>query len=778
MNLIIERIKFMPKLFTKIYPIDSPLALLVPGSTLTCSERLTPRELEFLQEPKWHQAILFTEKNNNSDNKSINLNRKNIALHKIGYLFKLQSLKQENGISTFTIRIMDRIKVPKYSATAEYISGEYERYKLKNDLSMEGENSIITTIFLNLEISNRYKKKSPITTDKNGLNLKNLICELSKELSLSDTELYELIEADSLNEQALILLEHIDKDIVKNEVDKSSKKTEFIDMENPVQEQNLNYSQKIELKNLPAEAKKIAIEELSKISKMPTESREYISGATYLDFILELPWEDDEAKIISLKDAKAYLDAQHYGLADVKKRILEHIAVMVLRPEKKGANILLVGPPGVGKSTIAESIAKALSRPFEKISLGGVRDESILRGFLRTYVDSRWGGILESIRRAGTKDVVVMLDELEKTSDQNNHAISSALLEVLDPAQQNKFRDNYLNIPYDISQIMFIATANDITNIPAALLDRLEVIEVGSYTYEEKFNIAKNYLWKRILSNTGLDEKKICITDDALSSIITDFTNESGVRNLYQKLESVARFIASKIVTKEAKEATTICTKSLEEILGRKPLSISKLLPHHYTGIANGLSIYSSSGMLLPIEAVQTFGNGKLIFTGKIGDTMKESVQVALTALKCKLQMYSINFDAIDLHLHIPDASTLKDGPSAGCAIYTALASQLLGVSTERTTAMTGEITVTGAVLPVGAVEEKIRGAIRCGMKKVIIPNGNAQEVALLAEETKDIIDIIPVETVEELLRETLGAAPIALPHISASEYFEKLKVS
>jgi ATP-dependent Lon protease len=480
--------------------------------------------------------------------------------------------------------------------------------------------------------------------------------------------------------------------------------------------------------------------------------------------LVQLPWKREEAKAVNLEEARRILNQQHYGLEKVKERIIQHLAVMQLNKNKKGSIILLVGPPGTGKTSLGKSIAEALGREYIRLSLGGVRDESEIRGHRRTYVGAMPGRIIQSLKKAGHTNPVMVLDEVDKLMSGGFHGDpSSALLEVLDPEQNSTFTDHYLDLPYDLSDVFFIATANSLESIPLPLLDRMEVIPISSYTIEEKFHIGKDHLLSAVLEDHGIPKDQIVLEDAVLKKIISDYTMEAGVRGLKKQLAALARIAGERIVSKKSEGPFTIKEEDLEDLLGRRVSRHEKAQNDNPPGVVTGLAYTPVGGEILFIEATDMPGSGNVILTGKLGDVMKESARISLSLLKSRLPLNTFNFKEKDLHIHVPSGAVPKDGPSAGIALFTALASLVTGHKVDSRLAMTGETTLRGAVLPIGGLKEKLLGAQRAGIKKVLIPKDNLVDLKDVPEEIKEQLTIIPVETVEDVLKETLG---ISLPKL------------
>ncbi len=491
------------------------------------------------------------------------------------------------------------------------------------------------------------------------------------------------------------------------------------------------YRKKIEEKKLPEDAKKEALRELERLSRMNPSSAEYTVSSTYLDWITALPWNESTPDTLDIKKAREVLDEDHYGLDKPKKRIIEYLAVRKLKPDSKGPILCFVGPPGTGKTSLGHSIARALERKFVRISLGGVRDEAEIRGHRRTYIGALPGRVIQGLRRAESNNPVFMLDEIDKVGSDFRGDPSSALLEVLDPQQNNSFSDHYLDVPFDLSHVMFITTANILDTIPPALLDRLEVIELTGYTQEEKVKIAERYLIPRQLKENGLTAGQLSINTTALEGIIKGYTREAGVRNLEREIANVCRGVASEIAEEKIKEKT-ITPKDLHKYLGAVRIMTDFDARIAKPGIAIGLAWTPVGGDLLFIEATAMKGKKSLTLTGQLGDVMKESAAAALSFIRTNSKALGVApnfFEDLDIHIHVPAGAIPKDGPSAGVTMLTALTSLLTNRKIKKNLAMTGEITLRGAVLPVGGIKEKVLAAYRAGIKTIILPAWNKKDL-------------------------------------------------
>ena len=473
----------------------------------------------------------------------------------------------------------------------------------------------------------------------------------------------------------------------------------------------------------------------------------------YLETLVALPWKKEETSDIDLKKAAEILDENHYGLKKVKKRIIEQLAVMKLKGAQTGSILLFVGPPGTGKTSIGQSIARALGREYVRVSLGGVKDESDIRGHRRTYIGAMPGRIIDSLRKCSTSDPVMVLDEVDKLSQSYNGDPASALLEVLDPEQNANFTDHYLNVPYDLSDVLFVCTANSTDTIPEPLLNRMEVISFNGYTPTEKLEIAKRHLIPKSMETAGISRGKLKISDKAIDMIISEYTMESGVRGLKKRIDQICRATAVKIVSGEA-ESVSVTKNNLKEIMDTNPIHLKSVGDTAKPGVVTGLAWTSVGGTVLFIETMLTEGSGEIIITGRLGDVMKESARIAVSLVKNMYPDKAEMFKDHDLHIHVPDGATPKDGPSAGITLTTALSSLVTGIPVTPRAAMTGEVSLQGRVKPIGGLPEKLMAAHRAGVKKVFIPKDNIDDLRDVAEEVKESLEIIPVDEVEDVLKE------------------------
>lgn len=520
--------------------------------------------------------------------------------------------------------------------------------------------------------------------------------------------------------------------------------------------------ERIEASGMSTEAQQKALSELGKLKMMPPMSAEATVVRSYLDWLLTLPWKKRSKVRHNIGKAQEVLDADHYGLEKVKERILEYLAVQQRVRKLKGPILCLVGPPGVGKTSLGRSIAHATNRKFVRMSLGGVRDEAEIRGHRRTYIGSMPGKIVQKMVKTEVKNPLFLLDEIDKMNMDMRGDPASALLEVLDPEQNNNFSDHYLEVDYDLSEVMFVATANTM-NIPAPLLDRMEVIRLSGYTEDEKLNIAKNYLIPKQISANGLKADEIEITDESVLSIIRYYTREAGVRGLERELSKLCRKVVKTILLDKSRKTISIDSTNVSEFLGVQRYSYGKAEERPQIGYVNGLAWTEVGGELLNIEAVATAGKGKHLSTGRLGDVMQESIKAAITVVRSRAESLGLNHDfyeKVDLHIHAPEGATPKDGPSAGITICTAVVSVLTGIPVKADVAMTGEITLRGEVLPIGGLKEKLLAAHRGGIKTVIIPKENERDLQEIPNNVKENLSIFPVKWIDEVLELALSDSP------------------
>ena len=589
------------------------------------------------------------------------------------------------------------------------------------------------------------------------LETDNVADKLEKIYGMLEAEI-EILEVEGrIKKRVKRQMEKTQKDYYLNEQMRAIQKEmgEEDSIKNEIQE----ITKKLEEKKLTEEARKKIEKEIKKLKMMAPMSAESTVVRNYIDWVLALPWNEKKETTNSLKESEAILEEDHYGLKKVKERILEYLAVQILVAKKKGSILCLVGPPGVGKTSVAKSIARATNRDFVRLSLGGLRDEAEIRGHRRTYIGAMPGKIIQLLKKAGSNNPVFCLDEIDKLSSDFRGDPASALLEVLDPEQNFAFNDNYLEVDYDLSDVMFITTANVLQTIPAALQDRTEVIRIAGYTEPEKLKIAKKYLVSKEMEANGLKGQDITFSDGSLLSIIRSYTREAGVRNLQREVASVCRKVARKIVTDGARKIIKIASKSLEKYLGVPKFRFGETEGKDKVGLSVGLAWTEVGGELLSIESSVVRGMGKLILTGKLGDVMQESAQAALTYVRSRAGELGLDenfYKKLDIHVHVPEGAIPKDGPSAGIAIVSSITSSLLKKKVRSDLAMTGEITLRGRVLPVGGLKEKLLAAHRGNIKTVIIPMENERDMADIPGKVLKEIEIVFVENVDEVLQRAL----------------------
>ena len=608
-------------------------------------------------------------------------------------------------------------------------------------------------------------------------SISEIACAMSMWLPISNEEKYKLLEEDNLSKRIKkiedIMYEYMEIEEITNEAtNQQEKENKKIYREAAIKKQmnylqkeleelhpeNIselsNFEKKIKESEMNEEAEKEAYKILNRMKQETDHSPEYGMLYDYLDFITNLSWKKEKSQKIDLSKAEKILNKEHYGLKKVKKRIIEQIAVMTLKENVSGSILLFVGPPGTGKTSIGESIAKALGRKYIRVSLGGIKDEADIRGHRRTYIGAMPGRIMNGINKSGVSNPVMVLDEIDKLSSSYNGDPASALLEVLDPEQNNNFTDHYLNVPYDLSDVIFICTANTIDTIPEPLLNRMEVIEFNGYTPIEKFHIAKEHLLPKTEENIGLINKNIKITDGAIKRLIKDYTMESGVRSLKRVIDSLCREIAVKLI-KEKETNIEVTAKTTDNYLDINPIHHDHVLSLKNPGIVTGLAWTKAGGEILFIETLFTKGKGNIIITGRLGDVMKESVQIAVSLVKSMFKDKIRIFEENDLHIHVPEGAVPKDGPSAGITLTTAIASLVMNKKVDPKIAMTGEVSLRGNIMPIGGLNEKLMAAQRAGITKVFIPKDNIIDLKDISREVKDKIKIIPVSTIKDVLKQT-----------------------
>ncbi len=704
------------------------------------------------------------------------------AMYKTGNLLRILHIQPADDGYLICAQVEQRVKTVSLSEHDGHLYASYELVPDIQDLDEGLQTRIIADIILTIhEISSRFTGSDQFTKpiDQMG-SIDQIMGFIMPFLPISLTEKQDLLEMVSVQERYLSFLSLLlrQKEDINLKIEMAKKLSDRVGRSNReamlreqlkvIQEElgeddsavsDDGYRERIEKSEMPDDVRKKALKEAKKLTAGGSHNHESSVIRNYLDLLLDLPWAGEGKKDIDIKQARLILDRNHNGLEKVKERIIQHLAVMKLKQEKQGSILLFAGPPGTGKTSLGKSIAEALGRKYVRVSLGGVRDEAEIRGHRRTYVGALPGRIIQGILKAGTTNPIFILDEIDKLSLSYSGDPASALLEVLDPEQNNTFSDHYLEVPYDLSDVLFIATANSLATIPAPLLDRMELIEISSYTKNEKFSIAKDHLIPEILKEHGLDSDKLRVEDSALKVIIEKYTREAGVRWLKKQLAKAARYVSEKIVSGEADLPFVVTTDTLPVILGKELIRQEMARKEPVPGVVTGLAWTPVGGEILFIEGTFMPGTGKLTLTGQLGDVMKESATISLSLIRSRLlnAESGMNFLTSDIHIHVPSGATPKDGPSAGVTIFSALTSLITGMTVDPSLAMTGEITLSGAVLPVGGIKEKVLAAHRAGIRKVILPKENERDLKDVPEDVRAELTFVLVETVEEVLKEALG---------------------
>ncbi len=610
-------------------------------------------------------------------------------------------------------------------------------------------------------------------------NMNDLVCALSDYLNLSPDDKYAILAADSRRERYELITRAVNEFMELSKVAEEAKTAQKDNQEQLYREAALKkqidylqkelddmhpenvsdvrkFEKKIASSGMNKEAKQEAEKILNRMRQEGKESHEYGMLYDYLDFVTSLSWKTPRMPKIDLDKAQAVLDEEHYGLKKVKERIIQQLAVMALNKKQHGSILLFVGAPGTGKTSIGQSIAKALGREYVRISLGGIRDEAEIRGHRRTYIGAMPGRIMEGMKRSGASNPVMVLDEVDKLAKDYGGDPASALLEVLDPEQNSTFTDHYMNVPYDLSNVLFVCTANSTDTIPEPLLNRMEVISFPGYTAVEKFQIARKHLLPKAMKAAGIPEESLEVTDDAIRRIIEEYTMEAGVRGLKKQMDILCRTAAVELVRKTG-DTLHVTEENLEKYLGRNKLHLEKRLTQADPGVVTGLAWTRAGGEILFIESKLVNGKGGLMITGQLGDVMKESVQIALSIVKALYPEETKVLEEKTLHIHVPAGAVPKDGPSAGITLVTAMASLVTGKPVSTDYAMTGEVSLRGTVMPIGGLPEKLMAAQRAGITKVFIPADNVEDLEDVAEEVKTKLEIIPVKKVTDVLDRLLG---------------------
>ena len=700
----------------------------------------------------------------------------------IGLIGIIKGIRNNDGDFIIAVRTDVKVKTYNVSANREVLSTDYEVVYDEADIDEREQRAVFNMVIENLaQISSYFQWGSWAMRFSEKLdNVNEVISIVGPYTDLTAAEKYAMLETDSLMERYHLISEAMlkYKDLVELQVDINKKiqdKQGDNYRENMIRRQidllNDELSEytpdetsdikrlegKIEEAGFPEEVKTEIDRVFNKFKQMGSDDHEYGSTLEYLEFVTALSWKTPEDTEIDIKKAKEILNKSHHGLKKPKERVIEQIAVMALKKQNAGSIILFTGAPGTGKTSMGKAIAEALGRKYIRISLGGIKDEAEIRGHRRTYIGAMPGRIMESIKRSGVNNPVIVLDEIDKLGYGSfNGDPESALLEVLDPEQNVTFTDHYMNVPYDLSKVLFICTANNIDEMSEPLLDRMEIIELSGYTAEEKFHIAKEHLMAKSLEEAGLLKKNIGISDAVLKNIIANYTMEAGVRGLKKQIDKLMRQAAVKILEKEI-EKVVIKKEDLPKLLGNKKALHDKVLKHNIPGVVTGLAWTQAGGEILFIETTALSGTGQIVITGQLGDVMKESATIAVNLAKSLLFDKKIDFRDKDIHIHVPSGSVPKDGPSAGITMFTAITSLVLGIKVNPELAMTGEISLRGQVLPIGGLPEKLMAAERAGIKKVLIPLTNKEDLIDVPESTKKSLEIVLVDTVTDVAREALG---------------------
>ena len=700
----------------------------------------------------------------------------------IGLTGVIKGIRNTDGDLIMAVRTELKVKVVNLVANREVLNAEYEIIYDEADIDEREQRAVFNMVLENLaQISSYFQWGSWAMRFSEKLdNVNEVISIVGPYTDLTVEEKYAMLETDSLMERYHLISEAMLKyrDLVELQVDINKKiqdkqgdnyRESMIRRQIELLNDELSeYNQdelsdvkrlegKIEEAGFPEDVKDEIDRVFNKFRQMGSDDHEYGSTLEYLEFVTALSWKSKEEQEIDIKRAKEILNKSHHGLKKPKERVTEQIAVMALKKQNAGSIILFTGAPGTGKTSMGKAIAEALGRKYIRISLGGIKDEAEIRGHRRTYVGAMPGRIMESIKRSGVNNPVIVLDEIDKLGYGSfNGDPESALLEVLDPEQNVTFTDHYMNVPYDLSKVLFICTANSIDEMSEPLLDRMEIIELSGYTAEEKFHIAKEHLMSKSLEETGLLRKNIGISDSVLKNIIANYTMEAGVRGLKKQIDKLMRQAAVKILEKEV-EKVVIKKEDLPKLLGNKKALHDKVLKHNIPGVVTGLAWTQAGGEILFIETTAFAGTGQIVITGQLGDVMKESATIAVNLVKSLLFDKKIDFRDKDIHIHVPSGSVPKDGPSAGITMFTAIISLVLGIKVDSLLAMTGEISLRGQVLPIGGLPEKLMAAERAGIKKVLIPLSNKEDLIDVPESTKKSLEIVLVDTVTDVAKEALG---------------------
>ena len=700
-------------------------------------------------------------------------------LHTIGTVAQiLKLIKMPDGSRSIVIQGKSVFEVEEFTQDQPYFKARVTPFPKEMDIQgLELDASVRNVKETAVDIINKSPNiPSEAAVAVNNINSPTFLLNfIASNLNVDLDEKQDLLETAKFSENLEKIMEFLEQELqvldmsekirtkVKSDIDDQQREFYLRQQMKAIQEELGEGAEqqdveklrkKLEEKSLPDHAREVAEKELQRLEMTPNASPNYGIIHSYVEWILDLPWEEYSEDKLDLEFARKVLDEDHYGLEKVKKRIIEYLAVLKLKKDMKAPILCFYGPPGVGKTSLGKSIARALNREFERFSLGGIRDEAEIRGHRRTYIGALPGRIIRSMKKAGKGNPVIMLDEIDKVGADYRGDPTSALLEVLDPEQNDTFSDNYLELEYDLSKVLFIATANSLETIPAPLRDRMEIINISGYTLEEKTEIAKKYLIPKQIKENGLKEDQIEIKDDAIERIIDEYTRESGVRNLDRQVGAVCRGVAAKVASGEL-EGFKVSKSDVEDFLGKQKFFSDVAERTTVPGVATGLAWTPFGGDILFIEASVSKGSGKLNITGQLGDIMKESAMLAISYLKAHAEEIGIPEEAFkywDLHIHVPAGAVPKDGPSAGVSLMSAIASIFTQRKVKGTVALTGEITLRGMVLPVGGIKEKVLAAKRAGIKKVLLPKKNEKDVAEIEEDVIGNLEVEYLERMESLL--------------------------
>ncbi|WP_078555393.1 endopeptidase La [Bacillus alkalicellulosilyticus] len=726
-----------------------------------------------------HEILLATQKEISIDEPSEE------EIHTVGTLAKVkQMLKLPNGTIRVLVEGLQRAQIERYLENDDMFEVEIQ---VLEDEQIESEVEQTALMRNTLQQFEQYIKLSKkisaetLATVTDITEAGRLADVISSHLPIKIAEKQELLETISVKERLLSIIDVLnnEKEVlglekkigqrVKKSMEKTQKEYYLREQMKAIQKELgdkegktgeiASLKEKIEEAQMPESVQEKAFKELDRYEKMPSNAAESSVIRNYIEWLLNLPWKKETEDVLDIHHAEDILNEDHYGLDKVKERVLEYLAVQQLTKELKGPILCLAGPPGVGKTSLARSIARSLNRKFVRISLGGVRDEAEIRGHRRTYVGAMPGRIMQGMKKAETINPVFLLDEIDKMANDFRGDPAAALLEVLDPEQNNTFSDHYIEEPYDLSKVMFVTTANNIGTIPGPLLDRMEIISIAGYTEVEKLHIIKDYLLPKQAKDHGLGKGTLQVKDEALMKVIRRYTREAGVRNLERQMATICRKAAKLIVSGEKKKVV-VTEKSLEDMLGKPKFRYGQAEVEDQIGTATGLAYTTAGGDTLSIEVSVVQGKGKLILTGKLGDVMKESAQAAFSYIRSRADELDIDpsfHEKNDIHIHVPEGATPKDGPSAGITMATALISALTGRPVKKEVGMTGEITLRGRVLPIGGLKEKAMSAHRAGLTKIIIPSENEKDLEEIPDTVREGLTFVIVSHLDEVLKHALG---------------------